>query len=315
MIKSKKILSIIIPVYNMEKYIINCLESIGKIESSLVDLILVDDGSTDGSGDICREYSKKYGYKYIYQKNKGCSSARNLGIEKSNSEYIWFIDSDDCIEENSVSLILNELKENNKELLVFGIKVVDKNKKNIEKLIPKSDMKENFYNERDEIFNSPCNKIYNCNIIKEYNIKFPITSHLGEDLAFNFKYLDKINKIEIIEEGIYYYYRRGEGATSNIEKRLEIFLSFDDILKFLDTSFAKKNIYRKYFKKNCIDFVYSSILKSNLSFKEKIKKIKMVDKEIKLRKNILGTDFKLRRYQMKWKFLRKEIKKYIFKGE
>lgn len=245
MMENKKILTIVIPIYNVDKYLANCLESIGEINTEEVEVILVNDGSTDKSEGICKEYSKKFNYTYIYQDNKGCSSARNLGIEKSNGEYIWFIDSDDCIEDGAINFILDRLKLKNSELLIFGIRVVDRNKKIIEELIPNLNLKkENIFNEKNEILNGPCNKIYKLDIIKKYKIYFPIDSHLGEDLAFNFKYLSKINNIEAIQNKLYYYYQRQEGVTSNLGRQLEIFLSFDDIFNFLGKELAKK----RYFK-------------------------------------------------------------------
>lgn len=316
MIRNKKILTIVIPIYNVDKYLINCLESIGEINIEEVEVILINDGSTDKSEEICKEYSKKFNYTYIYQKNKGCSSARNLGIETSNGEYIWFIDSDDCVNKNAVSIILKNLKLRRIELLNFGMSIVDRDKNIIEEIVPKLEYKkEEFYNERGEILNGPCNKIYNLDIIKKYKIKFPENSHLGEDLVFNFKYLSKINNILTIQDKLYYYYQRGEGVTSNLERQLDIFLSFDDILIFLGKDFARERIFQNHFKRNCIDFLYSSIIRSNLSFSEKIQRVKKIEKEVKIRKNIIGTDFKFRRYQMKWKLLRREIKNIFKKGK
>ena len=100
-----------------------------------------------------------------------------------------------------------------------------------------------------------------------------------------------------------------------MERQLDIFLSFDDILIFLGKDFARERIFQNHFKRNCIDFLYSSIIRSNLSFSEKIQRVKKIEKEVKIRKNIIGTDFKFRRYQMKWKLLRREIKNIFKKGK
>lgn len=101
------ILSIIVPVYNVEKFLDICLESIIKNYQSGIEIILVDDGSTDSSSKICDEYSNKYEYmKVIHKKNGGLSSARNFGIRQASGKYIWFVDSDDYIEDGSIAKII-----------------------------------------------------------------------------------------------------------------------------------------------------------------------------------------------------------------
>lgn len=105
------IISIVIPVYNVEKYLDECLGSIIKNYHTNVEVILVDDGSTDKSGSLCDKYDKKYEFiSVIHKKNGGLSSARNVGIEKAKGKYIWFVDSDDYISNDSISNILEEAK-------------------------------------------------------------------------------------------------------------------------------------------------------------------------------------------------------------
>lgn len=105
------IISIVIPVYNVEKYLDECLNSIIKNYHTNVEVILVDDGSTDKSGILCDKYDKEYEFiSVIHKKNGGLSSARNEGIEKAKGKYIWFVDSDDYISNNSISNILEEAK-------------------------------------------------------------------------------------------------------------------------------------------------------------------------------------------------------------
>ena len=108
----KKIkLSIIIPVYNVEKYLSICLDSVLAQDLKNIEVIMVDDGSTDNSGEICDKYSNKYSnFIAIHQKNKGLSGARNTGIKKSKGEFLMFIDSDDFINKNvSLNSIVNNL--------------------------------------------------------------------------------------------------------------------------------------------------------------------------------------------------------------
>lgn len=303
-----KILSIVIPIFNMEKYLDNCLQSIGKIDLDLVEVFLIDDGSKDKSRDICEKYVKLYGYKYIYQVNQGCSSARNLGIKLSSGKYIWFIDSDDSIEIDGIKTILEILKAKEIELLVFGEYFCDKDKNILEEVLPSFWSKQEFYNEDGKIFNGPCNKIYKTDIIKVNNIQFCKTSHLGEDLGFNLKYMKYIKNIEILKKALYFYFKRGEGVTTNIEKRKDIFYSFDDVFFHLGKEFQINKIYQKIFKKNAIDHTYNLIIGSSLSFSKKLQKIKEIEKELEKRKNIFGTSFIYQRYKMKIKLYRRTLK-------
>lgn len=104
-------LSIIVPVYNVEKYLTQCVDSILEQHSCDIEIVLVDDGSTDGSGEICKAYKDKYEFiKVIHQQNQGLSSARNTGILNAEGEYLMFVDSDDVILENSLSCLIESVK-------------------------------------------------------------------------------------------------------------------------------------------------------------------------------------------------------------
>ena len=131
----EKVLSIIIPVYNVEKYIYECLDSIIYQKNCINDceIILVNDGSTDSSGDICKKYAKKYkNIKYLSKKNGGLSDARNFGIENASGNYIWFIDSDDYIQKDCISKIVKAIKEKKTDVIVCQSKIVDDNNNKLE---------------------------------------------------------------------------------------------------------------------------------------------------------------------------------------
>lgn len=117
-------LSIIIPMYKVEKYLEKCIDSIVSQAKEGIELILVDDGSPDNSGIIADKYASRYTYIYSYHKpNGGLSDARNFGIDKSNGKYMWFVDSDDYLEPNSLSKILQCLKSSSPDVLVIQSKV------------------------------------------------------------------------------------------------------------------------------------------------------------------------------------------------
>ena len=106
-------LSIIIPVYNVEKYLNECLDSVIEANIENTEIILVNDGSTDNSREICESYSQKYDFiKLVNQENGGLSAARNTGIQKAEGDYLWFVDSDDFIEKNSILNIFKQIEKN-----------------------------------------------------------------------------------------------------------------------------------------------------------------------------------------------------------
>ncbi len=125
---NKKInLTIIVPVYNTEKYLNECIESIIASYETGIEVLIINDGSTDNSGHICEEFAKKYNYiKVFHRKNGGLSAARNTGINLANGKYIWFVDSDDYIEIDSVKSILKKVEED-KDIIISNYRNVRPN--------------------------------------------------------------------------------------------------------------------------------------------------------------------------------------------
>ena len=208
---NQPLISVIVPVYKVEKYLPRCIESVLKQTYKNFELILVDDGSPDNSGKICDEYALRDNrIKVIHKENGGVSSARNTGIDAANGEYINFIDSDDWVPENSLEILLNTIIENDAELSICGfefrgIKVVSK--KYEKKFI---DFRETEDAELVEIFRqcffySACGKLFKTKILKEDDIKFSNKIKIGEDTLFVRKYLINIKKIEISNKSVYFY--------------------------------------------------------------------------------------------------------------
>lgn len=288
-------LSIIIPAYNVEDNIQQCIEKILNNKSKEYEIIIINDGSNDKTHEICQEILKITNkIKYIYRKNEGCSRTRNQGIKLAKGEYIWFIDSDDFIENGAVDEIIKILKSNKKDLILFGYNKIYKNGIK-EKRIPKEIVEKEDIYKQTLFFNSPWNKIYKKDIILKNKIYFIENCHMGEDLNFNFKFFHYIcfDKIMICSK-VYYNYKETDGATSNFIKRKEIFVSFDDIIQF----YAKKNknmkkVLKNYYKINCIEGLYNAIIKeklNNKSFDWKTE-IKLLFKMINKRKKNFDSNF------------------------
>ena len=128
------LISIIIPVYNVEKYLRKCLDSIINQTYKKLEIILIDDGSTDNSGKICEEYAKKDDrIIVIHKENAGVSSARNRGIELANGKYIGFIDSDDWIEENMYETLYQNLLQFDVDISMCNYSIIRNHKKTFHK--------------------------------------------------------------------------------------------------------------------------------------------------------------------------------------
>lgn len=187
--------SIIVPIYNTEKYLSKCINSILVQSFKYYELILVNDGSTDKSGLICDKYSAEHGnISVIHKKNGGVSDARNIGISQAEGEYIIFVDSDDYIERDALNEFNNELiKSNNPDLLITRIKKFykDLDFKYMDKNLPverikngnKTDILSWIFNKSDNIWPS-VRYVIKHDLIKKYNLKFPF-DYLHEDIDWS----------------------------------------------------------------------------------------------------------------------------------
>lgn len=204
-----ELVSIIIPVYNVEKTITRCLESVLNQTYKNIEIIIINDGSKDRSGEICDKYSKlDRRVKVIHISNNGVSNARNIGIKNSGGKYIQFVDSDDWIESNMVEGLI-KIKGKAK-LAVCGYVYEGKNivreidfkyLKNGSEYLAKDFLK--LY--ESCLLNSPCNKLYDAQIIKNNKIIFKKEIDLGEDLIFNLEYLREIDKFVVSKQHYYHY--------------------------------------------------------------------------------------------------------------
>ena len=227
-------ISVIVPVYNVEKYLHQCVKSILAQTFSDFELILVDDGSPDSSGAICDEYaSKDARVRVIHKENGGVSSARNAGLdwvyENSNSEYIAFIDSDDWIEKD----YLQQLMYNDTDLMIFGF--VCKNYdgkilyeiqfKNVE-YKNKSEIDYAFLYENRMLY-SPYGKRFKRKIIQNNNLRFPENITWGEDGMFVADYLFFVEDISVSDYIGYNYIHDGNNVSLSTKLRINI---IDDVV-------------------------------------------------------------------------------------
>ena len=215
-------ISIIIPVYNKGQYLERSIESILYQSFNNWELILVDDGSTDGSGLICDKYAAQDSrIKVIHKKNGGVSSARNIGIQNANGTYLVFCDADDTITTNALQILYDAMNNNNADLVVGGFRNIELNTSRNTKIIKeqlarqeisidKTNIKEKisfFWQENNMM--SACGKIFRNDIIYENNITFSEDLVVLEDFCFVLDYLQYSESFICINDVVYNYYSDG----------------------------------------------------------------------------------------------------------
>lgn len=226
-------LSIIIPTYNVEKYIKKCIESVLQQNLDNYEIIIINDGSTDKTNEILEKYKNIKSIKIINQKNKGLSGARNTGLKNCIGKYVLFLDSDDFVEKNSIKKILNEIQHNDLEILAFNFwTYYNKERYYLEKR--KLINKKNFSGE-EYLKSNLLNKSYPMSWLNIYNKEFLLKNNLffkegilHEDIEFNIRLLLKVKKMSYLNVPIIYY-RQREGSIT--KKKLNRRYSYIKILK------------------------------------------------------------------------------------
>ena len=195
----KELISIIIPVYNVEKYINRCLDSIINQTYKNIEIICINDGSTDNSLKILKEYEKNYSFIKIYdQDNSGPAITRNRGIKLVKSKYLMFIDSDDYIDCDYVENFYNNIKNTEYDIVIGGFKKTDG-----EKISFKRNLTDGEFSKY--IVTGPVSKIYRTDFIKKNKIYF-LDTNASEDIYFSVKAINKGAKIKSIKYNGYYYF-------------------------------------------------------------------------------------------------------------
>ena len=217
-----KVVSIIIPVYNTEKYISKCIDSVINQTYKEIEIVIINDGSTDKSFEVISSYLEiDKRIKYIEQDNKGVNIARKVGIQESSGEYIFFLDSDDWIEKNTLEILMKIINDNNSQIIRFGYNIepdLSKGNKTIEKkeyIYDDNNLKE-FYKQLAEAkYNSLWGQIIDKKLIDLKNFKSLNDSIcFAEDLWFNMELYTKAKKITIISDKLYHYNRANENSTT-----------------------------------------------------------------------------------------------------
>lgn len=246
-----QLVTIIIPVFNAEKRLEYAIKSVLKQSYDNIELVLVNDGSTDNSFHICIKYAKLDSrIKVISQNNSGVSSARNRGLKESAGEFVMFLDSDDTIDSETISELLPHLYNDESDIAIFGMSF-DYYKGDNFKYNKELSFKENLSVSSNEIkkyffqmydanyLSSACNKLFNSRIIKENRITFEENMAILEDFKFVLDFMENSKKITVRSNVYYHYYN--DISSSKLGRRPDIdYMRNFKILDYKLRQFVKK---------------------------------------------------------------------------
>lgn len=263
--------SIIVPNYNTERYIEECLLSLINQTYKNCEIIIVDDCSTDKSIDICVSFEQRFSnVKLIKHKiNKGIEQTRNDGINEASGEWIIFLDSDDTLELNAIELLLNINEFNNVDIIYFAFALVNNNEIFQEIHCKIESKKYNSFEFFNNLFSNipisiiSCigNKLYRSSLIKKNNIAFDIKYKYNEDLVFAINMLQVANRIGYVDRALYKYLKRTDNSSSSYRPNMYQTMCISRLA--LKSFLVENNIYelkREYYQQYWLDLIYSSLV-------------------------------------------------------
>lgn len=225
-----ELISIIIPVYNIKEYLRECVDSLLRQTYQKIEIILVDDGSTDGSSQLCDYLAEKdFRIRVIHQKNEGVSSARNIGIADARGQYITFVDGDDWVEENFIETLYNSLVQYDADVSAVGhMRCLADGTKQVKAITDKTEVifsTSAFYRKCDK--KSPWigyagGKLVRKEIIEHNALEFDTEIRIFEDFIFFYSLFEHVQKIVKNPETLYNYRIRPSSATQTAGKSLDL---------------------------------------------------------------------------------------------
>lgn len=260
-----KTVSIIIPVYNVSEYVAECIDSVLQQSYKALEIIIVNDGSTDGSDKICREKASiDRRIKYFEKENGGLSSARNYGLEYATGELVYFLDSDDYLVANTIESLVGEYCRSNADIVSSAFLMVDDKQKHTEEIINAEYIQgDNSLFFLQKITNQTCAKLYRKELFS--GIIFPLGMHY-EDIATTFKLFDKASVVCHTDCGLYCYRVRNGAITYSvsIDEIDDMWNAYETILKY----FEKPSENQQFYEATVLYTIYSRLLRSTCTRKE-----------------------------------------------
>lgn len=317
------LVSVILPVFNAAEYLEQTFEDILHQSYQIIELIVIDDGSTDNSWEIIQQYAQKdKRVRAVQVNNGGPSKARNIGLEMVQGEFIRFIDADDRVSKDSIKTMVDKAKENYSIDLVIGnyLCIPDHNYfkgdtfNNLE--IERKEFAKYFLkNAKSFYYGVAWNKLYKKEIIEQHHIRFDETLDWCEDLCFNLDYYEKCNIIALINscEGVYTYYSREDSITAGLSIRAKEELQemdkkrYEKILKYCSLLGLEETAKLEW-KYSGLYYQLSGIVMEPQKHRQKYKKFKKLMNQEEVRKYIW---YKQAESKM-WKFLKYVIKMKLY---
>ena len=267
--------SIIVPIYNVEKYLERCIESLVGQTLENIQIILVNDGSTDNSGKIAKEYATKNQDKIMYleKENGGLSDARNYGIPYATGEYIAFLDSDDYIDKEAYKEMYNKAKQENADYVECDFVWEYPNKLKEDKQIEYKNKKEMLAFVRVVAWN----KLIKREIIEKNNLRFPKGLRY-EDVEFTYKLIPHLTKVSYVDKCFIHYTQR-ENSIANVQnaRTSEIFTILDNVISY----YKENNLYKEYedeLEYNYTRYLLCSSLKRICKIQDKETRVELINK-------------------------------------
>ncbi|WP_198306608.1 glycosyltransferase family 2 protein [Dehalobacterium formicoaceticum] len=322
--------SIIVPIYNVEKYLHQCIDSLVVQTLSNIEIILVDDGSTDQCGRLCDEYALKDArVKVIHQPNAGLSAARNSGIKCAGGEYIGFVDGDDWVDASMFKVLYDAGKEHHCDIVScnFSFFYEDSTLRRIEQeekmfispgIVDQSNIREEIYLPviKGEIFTSCCNKIYDRKFLEENKILFLEGLLLQEDYYFYLDVFTYMKRCFQIDEPLYYYRNyygssRRRSLNNYFQLRMDLHQKVLACMQLWGMGTAP---YLSLASIRCLELAYDSMVKilhyRDINVLQKIKRmLEIINDE-----NVLSAIKKINKKDMQSKPLDLKCKYWAFKS-
>lgn len=277
-------LTIVVPVYNVEKYVGKCVDSLLNQTIKLKKIILVDDGSNDKSGEICDRYGEEYdNVIVVHQKNQGLAAARNAGIDITDTELIGFVDSDDFVESDMYEELIKRLNDNNADISIGGVWTEKENGEKYNRAVREKDtvldtkaamIELNSY----RMFNmSFCDKIFKIELFD--GIRFPV-GKLCEDYYVMHKIIARAKQIAYTSKPFYHYIQRGNSISRNKKINLAPMDASIEQMKFYQKKFPEI----AYIAETACAFshmgIYTAYVRNGIECpKELLKKCKMISRK------------------------------------
>lgn len=244
--KNKPFISVIVAVYNVEKYIRRCLDSILAQTFRDFELIIVDDGSPDECPAICDEYaSKDERIKVVHKENGGLAAARKTGVEHAHGEYVAFVDGDDWVEDSYLEDMYGSAISNGSDLVFCGLKKHLRNKTLAEDIVLPSDKKQfpYFYLHYPIYMNSFWNKLIKTNLFQKEDVTFPFGTSMAEDLFVTLKLVYYATNVTQVHKELYNYDKTNESSithTVNIKHAQDYLRVGEDLSRFISFHNAER---------------------------------------------------------------------------